>query len=46
RTRLRELVGGYLDSPLLAGDIDGYLVAPALGDRAGVLGAIALARGG
>jgi fructokinase len=43
RTRLRELVAGYLDTPLLADEIDRYLVAPELGDRAGVLGAIALA---
>jgi fructokinase len=45
RTRLRELVGDYLDTPALGAEIDGYLVAPALGDRAGVLGAIALAQG-
>ncbi len=43
RTRLRELVGGYLDTPCLGAGIDDYLVAPELGDRAGVLGAIALA---
>jgi fructokinase len=43
RSRLRELIGGYLDSPLLGERIDEYLVPPALGDRAGVLGAIALA---
>jgi fructokinase len=43
RAGLRELVAGYLDTPLLGGEIDRYLVAPALGDRAGVLGAIALA---
>jgi fructokinase len=43
RPRLAELVAGYLDTPLLAGRIDSYLVAPELGDRAGVLGAIALA---
>lgn len=43
RTRLRELVGGYLETPLLGAEIESYLVAPALGDRAGVLGAIALA---
>lgn len=46
RERLRGLVAGYLDTPLLAGEIDRYLVTPALGDRAGVLGAIALAADG
>lgn len=44
RRRLRELVAGYLDTPLLGEEIDSYLVAPGLGDRAGVLGAIALAQ--
>ena len=43
RHRLRELLAGYLDHPLLGADIDDYLVTPALGDDAGVLGAIALA---
>lgn len=43
RADLRTLVAGYLETPLLADRIDEYLVAPALGDRAGVLGAIALA---
>lgn len=43
RRRLRELVNGYLDTALLADRIDAYLVSPALGDRAGVLGALALA---
>jgi fructokinase len=43
RVRLRELVAGYLQTPMLAGRIGEYLVPPALGDRAGVLGAIALA---
>jgi fructokinase len=41
---LRQLVGGYLDTPLLADELDSYLVAPELGDDAGVLGAIALAQ--
>lgn len=44
RARLRGLVAGYLETPLLGDEIDTYLVAPALGDRAGVLGALALAR--
>ena len=33
-------LGGYLDLPQL----DGFIVAPALGDRAGVLVALELAR--
>jgi len=37
------LVGGYLDTPLVGDRIAEYVVAPALGQRAGVLGAIALA---
>lgn len=44
RPWLRRLVAGYLDSALLGSEIDSYLVPPALGDRAGVLGAIALAQ--
>jgi fructokinase len=42
KRRLRELLAGYLDSPLLTAEIDQYLMPPALGDDAGVLGAIAL----
>jgi fructokinase len=42
--RLRELAGGYLRTPLLQTRVQDYLVAPQLGDRAGVLGAIALAQ--
>ena len=43
RARLEALLGGYIQSPLLAPGLERYLVAPALGDDAGVLGAIALA---
>lgn len=45
RGRLRDLVGGYLATPLLGERIDEYLVPPELGDDAGVLGALALAAG-
>jgi len=38
-----ELLGGYLDVPALRGAGEDYLVVPALGHRAGVLGALALA---
>jgi fructokinase len=41
RARLPELLAGYPPGPRIAAD-PGYLVAPALGDDAGVLGAIAL----
>jgi len=44
RDRPRDVLGGYLDTPMLGVDIEDYLVAPALGDDAGVLGAIALAQ--
>lgn len=44
RRRVLELVGGYIEVPELGSGIDGYIVPPALGDRAGVLGALELAR--
>lgn len=44
RERLPDVLGGYLDVPQLGEGIDDYLVPPALGPRAGVLGAIELAR--
>ncbi len=44
RVRVRELLAGYVSAPELSDGLDSYIVAPALGDRAGVLGAIELAR--
>ena len=44
RVRVHELLAGYFTAPELAGDLGGYIVAPGLGDRAGVLGALELAR--
>jgi fructokinase len=44
RMRVRELLNGYIARPELSDGLDGYIVGPALGDRAGVLGAIELAR--
>jgi fructokinase len=44
RRRVSELAHGYFDTPELGETVDDYIVAPALGDRAGVLGAIELAR--
>jgi fructokinase len=44
RRRVAELAAGYLALPELGPEIGGYIVPPALGDRAGVLGAFELAR--
>jgi fructokinase len=46
RRRLQELLAGYFNAPELTHPeaIGRYIVAPGLGDRAGVLGAIELAR--
>jgi len=44
RKRLRELLAGYVQHEALLDDIEGYVVPPALGDRAGVLGSVALAQ--
>jgi fructokinase len=44
RARVRELAAGYLQARELGEGIDEYIVAPALGDRAGVIGALELAR--
>ena len=44
RTHVQGFAAGYLDAPELGEQIAGYIVPPALGDMAGVLGALELAR--
>jgi fructokinase len=44
RLRLRDELGGYLPHLSSPESIEAFLVPPALGDRSGVLGAIALAQ--
>jgi|1186.fasta_scaffold02221_2 fructokinase len=44
RERVGHLLAGYFSAPELSGDLSGYIVAPALDARAGVLGALELAR--
>jgi fructokinase len=44
REEVRRLLNGYIQLPMILERIHEYIVPPALGDRAGVLGAIALAR--
>jgi fructokinase len=43
RRRTRELLADYVQAPQVLDDIDDYVVAPVLGNRSGVLGAIVLA---
>ena len=40
---VQQLLNGYIQAPELASHIESYIVPPALGERAGVLGALALA---
>jgi fructokinase len=44
RERVEGLLAGYFSTPALSGGLAGYIVAPSLGARAGVLGALELAR--
>jgi fructokinase len=44
RRKVLEVLNGYVQHPDLLRHIDSYIVPPGLGDRAGVLGAIALAQ--
>jgi fructokinase len=44
RERVLETLNGYVRSPSLTKRMGEYIVPPILGDRSGVLGAIALAR--
>lgn len=44
RRNVQALLNGYVQSPAITEKIDEYIVPPALGNRAGTLGAIALAR--
>ena len=43
RKKVQELLNGYLQAPAVNEGMDEYIVAPGLGNRSGVLGAIALA---
>ena len=43
RTRVRELLNGYVSSPRVMNEIDRYIVPPGLGNQSGSLGAIAMA---
>jgi fructokinase len=43
RQRTQDLINGYIQSSFILENIESYIVPPGLGNRAGVLGALALA---
>jgi fructokinase len=43
RQKVRDLLNGYVQSPAILDRIEQYIVPPGLGNKAGILGAIALA---
>jgi len=43
RRKVREILNGYIASPVMAGTMIEYIVAPGLGKRSGILGAMAMA---
>jgi fructokinase len=43
RKKVQKMINEYIQLPEIQTDIDGYIVPPKLGNRAGILGAIALA---
>ena len=43
RQEVQRLLNGYVQAPEILDGIDRYIVPPALGSRAGVVGAMALA---
>jgi fructokinase len=44
RRKVRELLAGYISSPIFTGTLEDYIVPPALGNRSGILGALAMAK--
>ncbi len=44
RTKVGELLNGYVQHPFITQNIEEYIVPPGLGKRSGLLGAIALAK--
>jgi fructokinase len=45
RRQVQEILNGYIQSSTILDDIESFIVGPGLGERSGVLGAIALAQG-
>jgi fructokinase len=43
RQKVKSLLGGYIASPEFSGNLDRFIIPPNLGNRSGVLGALAMA---
>lgn len=44
RQKVREVLNGYIVSPIFAGEMEDVIVPPGLGKRSGILGALAMAK--
>jgi fructokinase len=44
RQKVREILNGYIASPIFSGSLDNFIVPPGLGKRSAILGAMAMAR--
>ena len=44
REKVRKYLNGYIASPVIAGDMEAFIVPPGLGKRSGILGAMRLAK--
>ncbi len=44
RAKVKEMLNGYVASPVFSGSLDEFIVPPALGNKSGILGAMAMAR--
>ena len=44
RYKVKQFMSGYVQSPMLLDEVENYILLPALGNRSGGLGAIAMAR--
>jgi len=44
RRKVKDMMNGYISSPIFTGSLEGYIVPPVLEKRSGILGALAMAK--